>query len=125
MKPRYAQKFLKRVSRRVACPASYPTGGFTVVIGELVHVEKVLNVHIEGGGEYLAQYVSKTGNQVTVKIRVDIEKTITWSDLGTASATFATEEATPTASGVDKFGAEATAGTDLSALYVIVEVEGY
>jgi len=125
MKPRYAQKFLRRVSKRVACPASYSSGGFTVTIGELVQVEKVLNVHVEGGGEYLAQFVSKTGNQVTIKMRRDIEKTITWSGLGATGATIATEDVSAASSGTDTLGEEVPAGTDLSTLYVVVEVEGY
>ena len=88
-------------------PASYSAGGFEVTIGELEKVDKAV-AQVIGGGEYLAQVVSISGNKVTVKVRDNIEQAV--DEGGTATYTI---------------GAEVGDGTDLSAVTFLVIAYGY
>lgn len=88
-------------------PSNYSAGGFDVVCGA---VEKVAMAKVEvlGGGEYLPQIASITGNTVKVKVRDNIEQAV--DEGGTSSYTI---------------GAEVSDGTNLSSLTFVIEYWGY
>ena len=94
------------VTKKVAGPASYPTGGFAVVIGQLEKVDKAVVKEL-GGGEYLPQVASISGNTVTVKVRNNIEQAV--NEGGTATYTI---------------GGEIAAGTDLSGVTFYIIADG-
>ena len=90
---------------RVAGPASYAAGGFTVASG-LTSID-AYSVAVEGGGEYIAQVVSFTGGDLTVKVRDNIEQ-------------FVDESSTSTYT----IGGEVANTTNLSAVYFVLIVVG-
>ena len=92
--------------KTVSGPSSYPAGGFTVTCGE---VEKVTSAiaQVLGGGEYLAQVVSITGNVVKIKVRDNIEQAV--DEGGTNTYTI---------------GGEVSNGTDLSSVTFVIYYEG-
>jgi len=90
---------------RVAGPASYAAGGFTVASG-LTSID-AYSVAVEGGGEYIAQVVSFTGGDLTVKVRNNIEQLV--DESGTALYTI---------------GGEVANTTNLSAVYFVLIVVG-
>ncbi|MCD6407236.1 hypothetical protein J7L81_05140 [Candidatus Aerophobetes bacterium] len=108
MKPRFMRERLKRVGVAFSGPSSYSTGGFTHRVGALSKIARVLNVHVLGGGEYIAQVVSTSGNQVTIKVRDNIEQAV--DEGGTATYTI---------------GGEVADGTDLSSIEFVLEGEVY
>ena len=88
-------------------PSSYSSGGFEVTIGELEKVDKAV-AQVIGGGEYIAQVVSISGNKVTVKVRNNIEQAV--DENGTSTYTI---------------GGEVADGTDLSSITFYVIAYGY
>lgn len=60
-------KRVKIAVTKVAGPSSYPTGGFSVTIGDLNIVLAVLNVKITGG--YRAEHGEPSGNSVPIIVR--------------------------------------------------------
>lgn len=100
-------KYLKTIVKVVKGPASYTSGGFQVKIGELQKVTAAFVSDI-GGGEYLPQIASITGNTVTVKVRDNIEQAV--NEGGSATYTI---------------GGEISAGTDLSGVTFQIVAFGY
>jgi len=88
-------------------PSSYSAGGFEVVCGEVEKVDKAI-VQVYGGGEYLAQIVSISGNKVKIKVRDNIEQAV--DEGGTSTYTI---------------GGEVADGTDLSSVTFVIYYEGY
>ena len=95
------------VVKETTGPSSYSAGGFNVTIGELEKVSKAI-VQVIGGGEYLAQVVSISGNVVTVKVRDNIEQEV--AEGGSSTYTI---------------GGEVSDGTDLSSVTFYVIAYGY
>jgi len=97
---------LYRHSKTTTGPTSYSAGGFNVTCGE---VEKVTfaTVEVLGGGEYLAQIASISGNVVKIKVRDNIEQAV--DEGGTSTYTI---------------GAEVSDGTDLSSITFKIYYEG-
>ena len=87
-------------------PTSYTTGGFDVTIGNVEKVQYAL-VQVLGGGEYLAQVASISGNVVTIKVRDNIEQAV--NEGGTATYVI---------------GSEVGDGTDLSSVEFVIYYEG-
>lgn len=106
-------RYLRRVTKKVLGPTSYPAGGFSVIIGEL---KKIVSADVKyiGSGEYIAQVVTKDqdaalgDNEVRIFVRDNIEQAV--DEGGSASYTI---------------GGEVAAGTDLSAETFVVIAEGY
>jgi len=88
-------KYRYRYIGTVSGPTSYTTGGFTVTIGRL---RSIVWADVRAGGGYKAE-VSWTGNTLTVLVRQ--------------------------CAGVAGPLAEVSAGTDLSGVTFILEVEGH
>jgi len=87
-----------KTMKTTAGPTSYTTGGFTVTIGEF---EKVAQAEVSCNGGYKAEVASIAGNVVTVMVRR--------YDYPAAAAGTAIE---------------VPAGTDLSGVTFILDVEG-
>ncbi|MEM1551567.1 MAG: hypothetical protein QXH03_02720 [Candidatus Bathyarchaeia archaeon] len=101
------KKYLKTIVKTVAGPSSYPSGGFSVSIGEL---QKVLAAIVQdvGGGEYLPQVAGISGNTVTIKVRDNIEQAV--NEGGSSTYTI---------------GGEVSAGSDLSGVKFQIIAFGY
>ena len=92
--------------KTVTGPSSYSAGGFDVVCGEVEKVTYAI-AQVLGGGEYLAQVASISGNVVKIKVRDNIEQAV--DEGGTATYTI---------------GGEVADGTDLSSVTFVVYYEG-
>ena len=92
--------------KSVTGPASYVAGGFAVSFGEFEKVNAAIAADV-GGGEYLPQIASISGNSVTVKVRNNIEQAV--NEGGTATYTI---------------GAEIAAATDISGVTFNIIADG-
>lgn len=107
------RRYLRRVTKEVSGPSSYPAGGFIVDIGELSKVVRA-SVKYIGNGEYIAQILTKNQddtlnpNQVKVFVRNNIEQAV--NEGGSETYTI---------------GGEIAEGTDISGERFLIEAEGY
>ena len=121
-------KYRKVVTKKVAGPDSYTTGGFEVTVGEVEVVEGA-TVSCDNNG-YIAEIAGISGNKVTVRVRkaVNITGTVTATHAACAatSAAYATATNLLSDSGslVTEVAPEVDAGTDLSGVTFYIVAQG-